>query len=142
MMRFIHMTVLSVLLSAAMNVTASQFLVTPGGVQYKDLKGGIGDSAQPGDVATMHFVGWIEENGEKGKELFNTRNRGKPVSFVIGTDKVMQGWNEGVVGMRSGGMRLLMVPPVRAYGTKGVQGVIPENTGLIFIIELMAVEKR
>jgi FKBP-type peptidyl-prolyl cis-trans isomerase len=90
----------------------------------------------------MHFVGWLEERGEKGREIYNTRGRGMPVSFVIGTDRIMQGWNEGVIGMRSGGKRLIKVPAELGYGARGAQDVVPPNAGLIFVIELLNLEKR
>ena len=118
------------------------FHMTPQGVQYKDLKAGAGETAAAGDVATMHFTGWLDSGGQKGKELYNTRRHGESISFVIGTERVMQGWNEGVTGMRQGGKRLLRVPPSLGYGSRGVEGVIPPDAGLIFIIDLIELEKR
>ena len=118
------------------------FNTMPSGLNYRDLQIGQGQEIGYNDVAVMHFVGWMAEDGQRGREFFNSRSRGEPVSFVVGTDKVMQGWNEGVVGMRAGGRRLLLVPPGLAYGNKGVQGVIPENASLLFLIELLEVEKR
>lgn len=116
------------------------FQMTPKGAEYRDLQMGEGESAKLGDVAVMHFVGWLAEGRQRGKEIFNTRNEGRPVSFVVGTDRVMEGWNEGVVGMRPGGRRLLIVPPGLAYGAKAVEDLIPANASLMFVIELMAVE--
>jgi FKBP-type peptidyl-prolyl cis-trans isomerase 2 len=72
-----------------------------------------------------------------GKEIFNARKQKKPVSFQIGTDKVMQGWNEGVIGMRPGGSRMLRIPPELGYGAKAVDDVVPPHAHLIFIIELL-----
>jgi len=123
---------LAIVASAAENFTS-----TARGAQYRDLNIGEGESAQTGDVATIQFIGWLNSNGTKGKELYNTRKQGGSVSFVIGTDKVMQGWSEGVIGMKKGGKRLLMVPPSLAYGSKGVQGFVPANGSLIFVIELV-----
>ena len=59
------------------------------GLEYKDLKIGSGVVAKPGDTATIHFVGWIDENGKRGREIYNSRKERKPVSFVIGSDKVL-----------------------------------------------------
>ena len=112
------------------------------GLGYKDLRAGQGEEVVYGDVAVMHFVGWLAEDSQRGREFFNSRSRGEPVSFVVGTDKVMRGWNEGVVGMRAGGRRLLLVPPGLAYGAKGVQGAVPGNASLMFLIEMLEVEKR
>jgi FKBP-type peptidyl-prolyl cis-trans isomerase len=121
---------------------AGGFITTGKGAQYRDLSPGTGEGAEAGDVATMHFVGWLDADGGKGRELYDTRRRGAPVSFVIGTDRVMPGWNEGVIGMRPGGKRLVKVPAELGYGARGVQGVIPPNAGLIFVIELLELEKQ
>ena len=94
-----------------------------------------------GDVATIHFVGWLDSDAAKGKEFYNTRKEHKPVSFVVGTDKVMPGWNDGVTGMKQGGKRLLKLPPALGYGSKGVQDTIPPNARLIFVIDLIQLEK-
>jgi FKBP-type peptidyl-prolyl cis-trans isomerase len=117
------------------------FESTAGGVDYKELQVGQGDAVDEGDVAVMHFVGWLAEDGARGREIFNTRNRGQPVSFVVGTEKVMPGWNQGIVGMRAGGRRLLLVPPGLAYREHNRPEEIPADTSLMFLIELMSVEK-
>ena len=113
------------------------FITTPGGLEYKDLKVGTGEKAQRGETAVIHFVGWLNDSGRRGREIFNSRKQDKHVSFQIGTDKVMQGWNEGVIGMQAGGMRLLRIPPQLAYGAKSVDDVVPAHAHLIFIIELL-----
>lgn len=122
-------------------VAADHFLVTPQGTLYQDLKPGMGEAAEPGDVVTMHFVGWLDAEGRKGKEMYNSRREREPVSFVVGTDRVMQGWSDGVIGMRPGGKRLLMLPPALGYGSKGVEGVVPQDARLIFVIDVMSIEK-
>ena len=129
-------------LTAGSAIAAEGFVTTASGVQYRDLLTGSGEHAEAGDVATIHFVGWLDRQGKQGRQIYNTRSRTEPVSFVIGTDRVMQGWNEGVIGMRPGGRRLVKIPAATAYGSKGVQGVIPPNAGLIFVIELLQLEKR
>jgi len=93
-------------------------------------------------VATIHFVGWIDEQGARGKEIYNSRNQGQPVSFVIGTKGVMQGWNEGVIGMRPGGKRMLLVPPSMAWGGRKIEDVIPANAAMMFRIELLKLENN
>jgi FKBP-type peptidyl-prolyl cis-trans isomerase len=138
--RFATLLMLAVVL-ADHAYAAGGFTTTARGVQYKDLKPGAGASAEVGDVATMHFIGWLEDKGGKGRELYDTHTRGDTVSFVIGTDRVMQGWNEGVIGMKPGGKRLVKVPPDLGYGSRGAQDVVPPNTGLIFVIELLKLEK-
>jgi len=144
MKRTLHTTsfLILFLLAPRLALAADNFQTTARGAEYKNLKRGAGESAAFGDVATMHFVGWLDENGEKGREFYNTRRDGKPVSFVVGTDKVMEGWNEGVIGMKQGGKRLLMLHPDLAYGAKGVQNTIPPNARLIFVIDLVLLEKK
>ena len=137
---------LAVLLALSFGISApvasaGRFSITPEGTRYKDVQLGQGASVHYGDVATMHFVGWLANDGQRGRELFNTRNRGKPVSFVVGTEWVMPGWNDGVVGMRAGGRRLLLVPSARAYGRKAVPGVVPAGSSLMFLIDLLKVEE-
>lgn len=105
-----------------------------------DLEAGIGSTAEVGKIVVIHFIGWLDENGEKGKRIFNSRDRGKPVSFKLGTDRVMQGWNIGVAGMKVGGKRRLFVPYELGYGEQGAEDVIPPNTNLIFDIELVGVK--
>lgn len=123
-------------------VAVGGFQSTPEGLRYRELRVGQGDDVvAKGDVATMHFVGWLAEDGARGRELLNTRNRGQPVSFVVGTDRVMEGWNLGIVGMRAGGQRLLLVPPGLAYGDRNRPQEIPSGASLMFLIELVAVEK-
>ncbi|MEJ2310737.1 MAG: FKBP-type peptidyl-prolyl cis-trans isomerase [Gammaproteobacteria bacterium] len=128
-------------LLSGMALAASSFSVSPNGVQYKDLHAGSGPVAEQGDIVRVHFVGWLDEENQKGKELFNTRNRGKPAAFVVGTEKVMPAWNDGVIGMQVGGKRLLMVPPKLGYGSKGVQDVVPPDASLIFLFELVDLQK-
>jgi peptidylprolyl isomerase len=120
----------------------NDFLETGNGARYRDLQTGTGPVAETGDVATMHFTGWLDDNGSKGRQFFDSRREGRPVTFVIGTERVMPGWNEGVVGMQAGGRRLLKLPPALGYGNRAVEDVIPANAGLIFVIELIGLEKR
>ncbi len=128
------------LLLAGGAIAADHFLVTPQGARYQDLKTGTGPAAGPGDVVTMHFVGWLDANGSKGKEIYNSRRERAPVSFVVGTERVMRGWSEGVIGMQAGGKRLLLLPPALGYGSRGVEDVIPADAALIFVIDVIAVE--
>jgi FKBP-type peptidyl-prolyl cis-trans isomerase len=123
-------------------LAAGGFISTAKGVLYKDLKPGTGERAEVGDVATLHFVGWLDDKGGKGREIYDTHRRGETVSFVIGTDRVMQGWNEAVIGMKPGGKRLVKVPAELGYGSREVQDVVPPNAGLIFMIELLELQKQ
>ena len=143
MKRHFHTAVLLVmcLLISGGAVAAGDFLETPQGTRYQDLKPGMGEAAEFGDVVTMHFVGWLDTDGRKGKEIYNSRREREPVSFVVGTDRVLPGWSDGVIGMKPGGKRLLMIPPTLGYGARGVEGVIPPDARLMFVIDVIAIEK-
>ena len=117
------------------------FTLTPGGVHYHELQLGNGPVAETGDVATIHFRVWLAWSGTQGKPFIESRSEGKSVSFIIGTNRILQGWNETVTGMRAGGKRLARIPSALAYGDRGVSGVVPPGSDLIFEIELLAVEK-
>ena len=138
-----YVFIVTVLLVLAIvgNTSAESFTTLPSGLEYKDLKVGSGSEAQLGDIALIHFVGWLDEKGQQGKEIYNSRMKQEPMSFVIGTDKVMKGWNEGVIGMRVGGTRLLRIPPELGYGAKAVEDVVPANAHLQFIIDLLEITK-
>jgi FKBP-type peptidyl-prolyl cis-trans isomerase len=136
---------LFLLLSALLGVPGAtiadeSFRAGPDGLRLKDLQLGEGPEARAGMVATIHFIGWLDEQGARGREIYNSRAEGHEVSFVIGTDGVMQGWNEGVIGMQPGGARMLLVPPGLAYGDREIDGVIPANASLMFRIELIRLE--
>jgi hypothetical protein len=110
------------------------------GLKYEDIEIGTGEIAEVGNIAVIHFSGWIDDNGKKGTLYFNSRERGKPISFKVGTDKVIEGWNIGVIGMKVGGKRRLLVPSNLAYGAKGAGNIIPPNAALIIEIELLEVK--
>ena len=134
---------LIVLLTVASHAVAdNDYMETEKGARYRDLNTGTGAAAENGDVAIMHFTGWLDDKGEKGRQFYNSRAENRPVSFVIGTERVMPGWNDGILGMKPGGRRLLMLPPALAYGDRAVADVIPANASLIFVIELIEIRKK
>ena len=134
-------TVLMLLLCAVRVVADNGFMMSSNGALYKDIVTGHGEPATEGDVATIHFRGWLSAESERGREIVNSRSEDQPISFVIGTERVMPGWNEGVIGMREGGKRLVRLPPELAFGARGSAGVIPPNSGLIFMMELVSLKK-
>lgn len=139
--RYVSIVVLVLLGTLAAATLAGQpFSVTPQGARYQDLQPGGGEPAEPGDRATIHFIGWLDDNGERGRQLYNTHIEGRPVAFVIGTDRVMPAWNAGVLGMRPGGARMLLVPPGLAWGQRGVDDVVPPGASVMFRIELVSLE--
>ena len=137
---------LAVFVLASLGATGVQaeppFRDAAGGMKIKDLQSGEGAGAVEGQIATIHFIGWIDEGGTRGRELYNTHREGQPVSFVIGTSGVMEGWNEGVLGMKPGGKRMLLVPPGMAYGNRAIEGVAPANASLMFRFELVELRDR
>lgn len=127
--------------AAALPADDDAFRNGPEGLRYRDLQPGQGAAAVTGQVATIHLVGWVDDQGARGRELYNTRRqRGKPLSFVIGSDRVMPAWNLGVLGMKQGGQRMLLVPPGLAYGDRAVDGVVPANASLMLRIDLVGLE--
>ncbi len=116
------------------------FETLEGGVKARTLVEGSGPAAQAGQVATIQFVAWLDEGGVRGRELYSTYREARPVSFVVGTDRVMPAWNVAVQGMKPGGKRMLLVPAAMGYGAKGVQDYVPADTPLVFQIELVKVE--
>lgn len=124
---------------AAMAQDAS-FETLGGGVKARTLAQGHGVQASEGMIATVHVIGWLDEGGARGKELYNSRREGQPISFVIGTNGVMPAWNEGVKGMRPGARRMLLIPSAMGYGKKGVEGQVPSNAPLMFQIELVSLD--
>jgi len=137
---WLPVVILSMVVSNA--VFADGFRTAAGGMKVKDLANGSGLVAEEGMIATIHFIGWLDNQGVRGKELYNSRSTGEPVSFVIGTDKVMPAWNEGVLGMQPGGRRMLLVPPGMAYGNRAVEDIIPANASMMFNIELVRLEPQ
>lgn len=123
----------------AVSLAGQGMVVMDSGLKYVDLEVGTGDTAEPEKIADIHFTGWLDDNGLKGAELINSYGRGKPVSFKLGTDKIMKGLNEGVRGMKVGGKRRLMIPSNLGYGAEGGKGVVPPNADLIFDVELLDV---
>jgi len=114
--------------------------VLDSGLKFQDLEKGTGAAAEVGRVVVVHLTGWLDDNGRKGDKFFSSYDRGKPVSFQLGTAKVLRGWNEGVAGMKVGGRRLLMVPANLGYGPKGAGDIVPPDADLIFEITLLDVK--
>ena len=115
-------------------------ITTASGLQYDDTHPGDGDTATAGQYVTVHYTGWLWENGEKGEKFDSSLDRNNPFEFGLGEGMVIQGWDEGVQGMKIGGKRSLIIPPELGYGARGAGGVIPPNATLLFEVELLGVE--
>jgi len=109
-----------------------------------DLVIGIGDEALPGMVLVVHYTGWLfdeQARDHRGRQFDSSRDRKQPFSFPLGAGHVIRGWEQGVVGMRVGGLRRLIIPPSLAYGSRNVgNGIVPPDSTLLFEVELLAVE--
>ncbi|MGE0257524.1 MAG: FKBP-type peptidyl-prolyl cis-trans isomerase [Alphaproteobacteria bacterium] len=111
----------------------------PSGLKYTDEKAGTGAEAKRGDKVTVHYTGWLYNNGQKGKKFDSSVDRGEPFTFNLGAGQVIPGWDQGVAGMKVGGKRTLIIPANLAYGARGAGGVIPPNATLMFDVELLKV---
>ena len=115
-------------------------MTTASGLTIADTKVGSGAEARPGNNCSMHYTGWLYENGAKGAKFDSSLDRGEPFEFPLGAGRVIKGWDEGVAGMKVGGKRTLIIPPQLGYGARGAGGVIPPNATLMFDVELLDVK--
>ncbi|GAA4885914.1 MULTISPECIES: FKBP-type peptidyl-prolyl cis-trans isomerase [Saccharopolyspora] len=104
-------------------------------LQIEEVTAGDGAEAKPGDTVHVHYVGTLAD----GSKFDSSRDRGEPLVFPLGEGHVIEGWDKGVVGMRVGDVRKLVVPPHQAYGDRGVPPVIPPAATLHFEVELVGI---
>ncbi len=112
---------------------------TPSGLQYQDTVEGEGAVAEAGKRVTVHYTGWLFKDGQRGRKFDSSKDRRDPFRFHLGGGEVIQGWDEGVQGMKVGGTRYLVIPSELGYGAYGAGGVIPPHATLLFEVELLAV---
>jgi len=106
-------------------------------LQIIDVKKGKGKTAKIGNSVSVHYTGHFED----GTQFDNSRSRNQPLVFVIGSGRVIKGWDQGITGMRVGGHRKLIIPPHLAYGKTGISRMIPGNATLLFEVELVDVKE-
>ncbi len=104
-------------------------------LQQQDIKIGTGAEAKAGQNISVHYVGTLTT----GAKFDSSRDRGEPFGFRLGAGQVIKGWDQGVAGMKVGGVRKLTVPPELGYGARGFPPVIPANATLVFEVELLGV---
>jgi FKBP-type peptidyl-prolyl cis-trans isomerase len=147
-MRHFGLALLSILLSACggdakggsgdsdVALDSAALTKTPSGLQYQDVVTGTGPEAKPGQMAVVHYTGWLTD----GTKFDSSRDRGEPFSFPIGEGQVIAGWDQGVAGMKVGGRRKLLIPPDLGYGEMGSPPVIPASATLVFDVELLQLQ--
>jgi peptidylprolyl isomerase len=109
----------------------------PADLEIIDLEEGIGPEAVPGKTVAVHYVGVAFSSGE---EFDSSYDRGQPLVFPLGARRVITGWDNGLVGMKVGGRRRLVIPPHLAYGDRGAGGAIGPGETLIFVCDLVGVK--
>jgi len=113
-----------------------QEVTTPSVLKYTDTKIGTGAEAKAGQNVSVHYTGWLTN----GTKFDSSKDRGQPFNFPLGGGRVIKGWDEGVQGMKVGGVRKLTIPANLGYGAQGAGGVIPPNATLVFEVELLDVK--
>lgn len=105
-------------------------------LKIETLRPGTGEGAKNGDTVSVHYVGTLAD----GRKFDSSRERGEPFSFKLGSGLVIQGWEKGILGMKTGETRRLTVPPELGYGARGAAGgSIPPNATLIFEVEMLKI---
>ncbi|MEO9901616.1 FKBP-type peptidyl-prolyl cis-trans isomerase [Nisaea sp.] len=133
MMKFIAAAMMLFALNA-MPVHANQQL-SPDRLKVLDMVLGTGATATENASVTVHYTGWLLD----GTKFDSSHDRNQPLTFTLGAGRVIQGWDQGVVGMKVGGTRELLIPSKLAYGARGAGGVIPPDAALRFEVELISV---
>ncbi len=110
----------------------------PDGLKYIDIKVGSGTAAKTGSTVEVQYTGWLASNGKRFDSSYT--DGGKPFSVTLGKGQVIKGWDEGLVGMKPGGERRLIIPPSLAYGANGQPPTIPGNATLIFDVTMVSVK--
>ena len=115
--------------------SGGEMITTESGLQYEDIIVGNGQEAKPGDIVSVHYTGWLDD----GTKFDSSLDRNDAFEFQLGVGGVIQGWDEGVAGMKVGGTRKLTIPAHLGYGERGAGGVIPPNATLVFEVQLLAI---
>ena len=122
--------------ASSLGVDLSAMELQSSGLYIRDLQEGEGDPTVAGDVMVVHYSGWVND----GTLFDSSRNPGRgPFAVTIGAGQVIAGWEEGLLGMRVGGVRQLVIPPQLAYGAQSPSPLIPAGSVLIFEVELLEV---
>jgi peptidylprolyl isomerase len=118
------------------SILGAKAMTTESGLRYEDITVGTGQSPQSGQDVTVHYTGTLVD----GTKFDSSLDRGQPFTFKIGVGQVIKGWDEGVMTMKVGGKRKLVIPPQLGYGARRMGDKIPPNSTLVFEIELISVK--
>ena len=121
---------------------AASTMGAPTTLKMIDRKVGNGALAESGSPVNVHYTGYLwsaTAPDNKGTKFDSSIDRKLPFGFILGAGRVITGWDEGVVGMKVGGQRTLIIPPDKGYGERGAGGAIPPNSTLLFDVELVSV---
>ena len=136
-------TVLSALSGCSEQASPTNSSESVSALVKKDVKVGDGAEVEKGDMISVHYTGWLYDASathNKGKKFDSSRDRGQPFGFKLGAGRVIDGWDQGVVGMKVGGQRTLTIPSSLGYGARGAGGSIPPNATLVFDVELLNIQ--
>lgn len=142
----IHLSIILIVLALLpLSAMAYKEHAAPSGPEFQkiDREVGEGAEAEVGKTANVHYTGWLyDESAEdnKGNKFDSSLDRGEHFSFLLGSGRVIKGWDQGVLGMKVGGQRTLIIPPSMAYGSRGAGNIIPPNATLIFDVELVGLQ--
>ena len=120
------------------NGTSITPITLSGGLEYVDIKVGTGTAAQTGSSVSVEYTGWLASNGQKFDSSYD--HGGQPFTLTLGQHQVIPGWEEGLVGMKPGGTRRLLIPPALGYGSAGSGSTIPPNATLLFDVTMISVQ--
>lgn len=134
------LALLGLTLFVVSSAVAGEPVTTSSGLKYVDHKIGDGAVASAGQTVSVHYTGWLDVNGEKGRKFDSSVDRGREFVFPLGMGRVIKGWDEGVAGMKIGGKRTLYIPAELGYGASGAGALIPPNAALIFDVELLGIK--
>ena len=129
----LNMIIVSTLIISSLFGGIGMEVTTDSGLKYTDEKIGTGDFPSKGDLLVVHYTGTLED----GTVFDSSIKRNQPIEFPVGTGRVIPGWDEGLMSMKVGGKRKLIIPPDLGYGSRGAGASIPPNSTLIFEVELI-----
>ncbi len=118
--------------------TSASAITTKDGLVIDDITVGSGAMAKPGDLIAANYLGTLQN----GTKFDSSYDRGQPFQFQLGAGNVIKGWDQGIVGMKVGGKRKLIIPASLGYGANGAGSIIPPNATLVFLVELLAVKGK